>query len=578
MTSLISRPYRATRGERRSGAVVAAIISGWFLSGLMLIPRFGFHYDEVLFINAATDGLTNNNDNLFIRRRLLGVPMLLMDYIGALKAWLYIPIFAAFDPSVWSVRIPALVFGAGGIWVSTGSIRGEHAGFLRPALALVLAAAVTPTLLLIFDFGPVAIAFLLQSTMLTVLVRSVRIQSERRLPFFFVGILLSFLSVFNKLDSLIFVLPYLVILASFCRKPLFDFSSRRPYTSVVLCLILAVPASFMFSYMLIPSRNVVGGGQIVLTEQFWDTLHHLQEFASGRAFSQFIDIQSEQGPWLSLLLIFCLAPAFVRGCAKMLRGRRRGNAEVHANQVDAADATCLLLIGVFITYALTESAQRPWHTMAFWPLLPVGAALGLQATFGARRAFRSDVPPFCIRLSNILLLATFAAALFSVGSGAQALVRYRMASDTEPISLFWSDTSEEIASQLSIFASTDRRHIVAYTSHWGVGTQVKAHLVHNDDVTLIDSWPWFSGESLETMTANLQWTSDNWASPAGEPQRAILIEVTAKESAVLSPQPLPIQLSSTEAAREARSWCNSTAVPLQDFGEVLLWDLPCLDR
>jgi hypothetical protein len=574
----MSRPYRATRGERRSGTVVVAIISVWFLSGLMLIPRFGFHYDEVLFINAATDGLKSINDNLFIRRRLFGVPMLLMDYIGALKAWLYVPIFAAFDPSVWSVRIPTLVFGAGGIWVSTRSIRGEHAGFLRSALALVLAAAVTPTLLLIFDVGPVAIAFLMQSIMLTVLVRSVRIQSERRLPFFFVGILLSFLSVFNKLDSLIFVLPYLVILTSFCRKPLFDFWSRRPYTSVILCLILAVPASLMLSYMLIPSRKVVGGGQIGLADQFWDTLDHLKDFVSGGAFSQFIDTQPKQGPWVSFLLIFSLAPAFVRGSTKMLRGHRRGSAEVHAKQVDAADATCLLLIGVFITYALTESAQRPWHTMAFWPLLPVGAALGVQATFDARRAFRRDLPPFRIRLSNVLLLATFAAGLFSVVSGAQALVRYRIASDTEPLSLFWSDTSKEIASELSIFATTDRSHIVAYTSHWGVGTQVKAHLAHNDNVTLIDSWPWFSGESLETMTANLQWTSDNWASPVGEPQRAILIEVTAKESAVLSPQPLAVQLSSTEAAREARSWCNSTAVPLQDFGEVLLWDLPCLDR
>jgi len=575
---LTSNYRKKTSRERLSDAAIAVILVAWFASGTLLIPRFGFHYDEVLFINAATDGLTNTNDNLFIRRRFFGVPILLMDYIGALKAWLYTPIFAAFDPSIWSVRIPALVFGASGIWLSTRSVHGSLAIYLRPALALILATAVTPTLLIVFDFGPVAIAFLIQSIMLMVLVSAVRLPQTKRIPVIYFGIVLGLIGIYNKLDFLMFALPYFIILLSICRKSLADFCSRRPYLFSASCLGLGFLASLMYLNMLVPSRNVVGGGQIKLTEQLWDKLRHLQEFASGRAFHQFIDMQPEQGPWVSFLLIFSLAPAFGRGLAKMLRGRRRGNAGVHAKHVDAADAVCLLLIGVLTTYALTESAQRPWHTMTLWPLLPVGAALGLQATFGDRCASRSDVPRFRICVSNSLLLATFAAGLFSVTSGAQALVRYRIASDTEPVSLFWSDTSEEIASQLSTFADTDRRHIVAYTSHWGVGTQVKAHLVHNENVTLIDSWPWFSAEALEIITANLQWTSDNWGAPAGEPQRAVLIEVTAKESAVSSAQPIGRQLSSTKAAREARSWCNSTAVPLQEFGEVLLWDLPCLDQ
>src|SRR4026208_2615827 len=49
----------------------------------------GLDYEEVLFGNAATGG----ENSSFIYRRLFGVPVLLMNYIGALKAYLFAPIF-----------------------------------------------------------------------------------------------------------------------------------------------------------------------------------------------------------------------------------------------------------------------------------------------------------------------------------------------------------------------------------------------------------------------------------------------------------------------------------------------------
>jgi hypothetical protein len=49
----------------------------------------GLYYDEVAFVNAAQGA----PDNTFIYRKLGSVPVLIFPYMGALKAWIYAPVF-----------------------------------------------------------------------------------------------------------------------------------------------------------------------------------------------------------------------------------------------------------------------------------------------------------------------------------------------------------------------------------------------------------------------------------------------------------------------------------------------------
>lgn len=51
----------------------------------------------------------------FVALRTVGVPMMLMHYIGALKAWVWSPISAVWDVDPSSVRIPAVMIGLCGI-------------------------------------------------------------------------------------------------------------------------------------------------------------------------------------------------------------------------------------------------------------------------------------------------------------------------------------------------------------------------------------------------------------------------------------------------------------------------------
>jgi Dolichyl-phosphate-mannose-protein mannosyltransferase len=68
----------------------------------------GLYMDEVDFVNAARGG----PDNTMIYARLGSVPVLIMPYLGALKAWLYAAVFWLFGVSALTIRLPAILIAA----------------------------------------------------------------------------------------------------------------------------------------------------------------------------------------------------------------------------------------------------------------------------------------------------------------------------------------------------------------------------------------------------------------------------------------------------------------------------------
>ncbi len=66
---------------------------------------FALSYDESLFINAAI----GKDEVTFIYKHWHGIPIMVMDYIGALKSWLYIPIFKLFGVNIYSIRVPMVI-------------------------------------------------------------------------------------------------------------------------------------------------------------------------------------------------------------------------------------------------------------------------------------------------------------------------------------------------------------------------------------------------------------------------------------------------------------------------------------
>src|SRR5438128_5376181 len=87
-------------------AIAAACIFVFLASYRIELP--GLYMDEVDFVNAAQGA----PDNTMIHMRLGSVPLFIMPYLGALKAWIYAPIFGFFGVSALTIRLPAILLAA----------------------------------------------------------------------------------------------------------------------------------------------------------------------------------------------------------------------------------------------------------------------------------------------------------------------------------------------------------------------------------------------------------------------------------------------------------------------------------
>ena len=84
-------------------AIAAACIFIFLAAYRIELP--GLYMDELDFANAAQGA----PDNTMIYSRLGSVPLLIMPYLGALKAWIYAPVFRVFGVSPLTIRLPAIL-------------------------------------------------------------------------------------------------------------------------------------------------------------------------------------------------------------------------------------------------------------------------------------------------------------------------------------------------------------------------------------------------------------------------------------------------------------------------------------
>jgi hypothetical protein len=155
--------------------------------GLAWIERPGIQTDEALFsagIYPPFDPTTT------VRIFKVDYPMMVMTYVGSLKARLWAPIFAVWGPNVWTTRVPAVLLATLTVWLFYLLLRsslGLRAAFIGTALL-----ATDPVYLLTarYDWGPVVLQHV---CLLAGLVALLRFDRDRRLRwialgFFFFGL------------------------------------------------------------------------------------------------------------------------------------------------------------------------------------------------------------------------------------------------------------------------------------------------------------------------------------------------------------------------------------------------------
>jgi 4-amino-4-deoxy-L-arabinose transferase-like glycosyltransferase len=140
----------------RFPALAACLL--FFVAGSAFLSHLGLQNDESLFANgifkpyavAFTFHIGRSN-----------LPLMLMSYLGALKSWIYRPIFQFFGVGVSAMRVPILLAGTASVWMFYLLLRrvaGERAALVGCGL---LAADSLYLLTPCFDWGPVALQHLL---------------------------------------------------------------------------------------------------------------------------------------------------------------------------------------------------------------------------------------------------------------------------------------------------------------------------------------------------------------------------------------------------------------------------------
>src|ERR1700693_3188922 len=160
---------------------------GFVLAGWAFIPYIGIEADEAL-VGIPIFGVIAGDFWIRISHRI--IPLMLMDYVGALKSWLYWPIFGIFKPAPEALRLPVLMIGAITIWLFYLLL--ERIAGTRAALGGCFLLATDSIFLLTteFDWGPVAIQHLMLVLACLLLLQFVQTGSRKSLlgGFFALGL------------------------------------------------------------------------------------------------------------------------------------------------------------------------------------------------------------------------------------------------------------------------------------------------------------------------------------------------------------------------------------------------------
>jgi 4-amino-4-deoxy-L-arabinose transferase-like glycosyltransferase len=156
---------------------LAAILLLFIATAMLFVSRPGIEADEALVANPAYYYWHH-------------VPLMLMSYMGALKAWFYIELFNIVKPGPVSLRTPTVLLGAAAIWLFfllLDRTIGRRAAWIG---AVLLATDSMYVILEAIDYGPNALHFVLKLGAMLLLVRFHRTASAIALAsgFFLLGL------------------------------------------------------------------------------------------------------------------------------------------------------------------------------------------------------------------------------------------------------------------------------------------------------------------------------------------------------------------------------------------------------
>jgi hypothetical protein len=144
------------------------LASLFFLIGVAFIPLAGAQYDEVLFITTFISPFNTEFRAVVSGRE---IPVMLMSYLGTLKAFIMQPILDLAGYNHRTLRLPPLAFASVSVMLFFLALRRLTSLRIATLAGLLLVTDAAYLLTSVFDWGPVALQHLFFTTVLYSLVR-----------------------------------------------------------------------------------------------------------------------------------------------------------------------------------------------------------------------------------------------------------------------------------------------------------------------------------------------------------------------------------------------------------------------
>ncbi|PYK08158.1 MAG: hypothetical protein DME65_14605 [Verrucomicrobia bacterium] len=430
----------------------------------------GLYYDEILFVGPAA------GERPYLK--CFGLPLLIFPYIGALKSWIYTPIFALFGVSPISIRLPAILISCGTLALGYSLVRR----ILTPrwAVAFTGACAVHPGFVLLtkVDLGPIALMLFLKALCLVLLFKW--LEGSQRICWSVVGVCM--LGFFDKFNFIWFV-----VALAFSTSAIYGAEIFRKLRTVPVRVLLATATTLTALGLLVlwvvypllqrPHTQASSG-------RFWQMWALYESMSTGGAtaflwFKSPPTVPSWMG-WgvLSLTAIWLLL-AFVSYAL-----RTRANKKLDTRTLRFC-IWCLLMFGIILAeMVLTPQAGGPHHVIMLFPfdlLAGFSAAFLFANTFEAMRR-------------QVILLEGCVLIMWVMSNVRSLEMHYSKFEDVSSFRGRWSPHVESLATYLNERATNvDSIYVV----DWGIGFQLRALCRPEIGRKVRDSWPTFLGWSAD---------------------------------------------------------------------------------
>jgi 4-amino-4-deoxy-L-arabinose transferase-like glycosyltransferase len=373
--------------------VVAGLLLIRVLLSCVRLSLPGLMYDETLFVNAATLRVPGQFISASIHHLLFlhskpGIPLMVFPYIGALKSWIYAPIFSLFGESPTTIRLPAELIATAGLVLVYPALRDL---VNRPVGLLAFVALCFDNSLFWLtrdDVGPTAIELFMKCAGLYCVARYSRTGSLRWVV---LGLITLGLGLFNKLNYVWVVDATVLALAIVAVVHRDKLSSRRLAVGVWVLGLTVLYACFAAYYI----HDHIGGlggptNPFTVLPYTWPRyLGGIKLVLSGVWFYAYA--LAPAGPrmvvvWVTLILFV------IGGVASLLPSRRSLPVALLAVVTLAMTAQTLL----------TYQATAGWHYVSVYPYITAVCAYGVWV-----------LAAFIMRGRRRLVLASLAAAMIA---------------------------------------------------------------------------------------------------------------------------------------------------------------------